>query len=48
MFADTLGLTHLFLHAHSLEFEHPFTGEQVELKASVPESWKAFPVAFEV
>ncbi|MBC7451774.1 MAG: RNA pseudouridine synthase [Cytophagales bacterium] len=32
------------LHAHSLEFEHPVSGEKTVLKAAVPEYtlWKAF------
>lgn len=47
MFAETLGLTHLFLHAHALTFTHPFTGQQLELQARLPENWKAFPAAFD-
>jgi len=47
MFAETLGLTHLFLHAHALAFTHPFTGQQLELQARLPENWKTFPAAFD-
>jgi 23S rRNA pseudouridine1911/1915/1917 synthase len=33
---DDLGLERQFLHAHSLAFRHPFTGEQLELTAPLP------------
>lgn len=29
----------LFLHAHSLEFQHPISGEQFQVKAEFPEFW---------
>lgn len=42
MFADDLGLTHLFLHAEEINFIHPFTNEQINIIAEKPKFWKEF------
>lgn len=34
---EDLGLTRQFLHSYSLAFEHPVTGERVDLRAALPE-----------
>jgi len=34
--AHDLGLERQFLHAHRLAFEHPFTGERIELESPLP------------
>lgn len=39
MFKERFGLDRLMLHASSLEFVHPFTGQLVQLSAPVPESF---------
>ncbi len=39
MFKDNFGWKNLFLHAGSLEFTHPFSGEKLFLKASFPKDW---------
>jgi 23S rRNA pseudouridine1911/1915/1917 synthase len=31
-----LGLRRQFLHAHRLRFEHPFTGEEVDVTSPLP------------
>jgi len=42
MFEEKLGISNLFLHAHSLEFLHPFTGIQVSASAPLPAYWEGF------
>jgi tRNA pseudouridine65 synthase len=37
MFLEKLNSSSLLLHAASLTFEHPFTGNKIEIKASLPE-----------
>ena len=37
-----LGLKHMFLHAWRLQFDHPATGERVELLAPLPSELKKF------
>ncbi len=39
MFDENFGWKNMFLHAGKLEFIHPFTSEELELKASLPEDW---------
>ena len=39
MYEREFGWTHLFLHAGSLEFIHPFTEEKLFLKAEFPKDW---------
>ena len=34
--ANDLGLTRQFLHAHRLSFDHPVTGERVEVESALP------------
>jgi tRNA pseudouridine65 synthase len=41
-FQETLGLHELFLHAHSLKFKQPFSGEWIDLKAPLPDFWNQF------
>lgn len=41
MYEAQFGLTNLFLHAGSLEFKHPFTQDNLNLKASFPKDWLA-------
>ena len=42
MFADTLGITNLFLHASSLDFKHPITQKQINLYVEPPSFWSDF------
>ncbi len=46
MFIEKFGIRHLFLHAFSLAFTQPFSGEKIQLRAGLPEFWKIFPLAF--
>lgn len=39
MYEQEFGWINLFLHAGSLKFEHPFTQENLHLKAHFPEDW---------
>ena len=39
MFEEELGMSKLFLHASSLRFDHPFTNQEVCLKARFPADW---------
>jgi tRNA pseudouridine65 synthase len=39
MFLEELESPFLLLHAASLRFEHPFTGNMIEIKAQVPENF---------
>lgn len=41
-FQNVLGIHELFLHAHTLQFTHPFTGNELNLKAVFPTFWKSF------
>ncbi|WP_343634396.1 RluA family pseudouridine synthase [Fluviicola sp.] len=41
-FQEKLGIHELFLHAHSLKFDHPFRKEQIELQEPLPDFWKVF------
>ena len=41
MFEENFGCTNLFLHAGKLDFTHPFTNEQLALKATFPKDWIA-------
>nr|WP_242693194.1 pseudouridine synthase [Sabulibacter ruber] len=38
MFLEELNSPFMLLHSASLKFEHPFTGEQIEIKARMPEN----------
>ncbi|WP_442266493.1 pseudouridine synthase [Tenacibaculum sp. ZS6-P6] len=40
MFEENFNWKNLFLHAISLEFEHPFTKEKLNLVSSLPKNWK--------
>lgn len=44
-FQNELGIHELFLHAHSLKFEHPFTKLQIELHEPLPGFWETFLVS---
>ncbi|PQB06914.1 pseudouridine synthase [Polaribacter filamentus] len=46
MFEENFGWKNLFLHAGKLEFTHPFSSEQLILKASFPKDWTASFEAF--
>ena len=39
MFIEKFGIDKLFLHAFSLEFEHPFTQEKMYFEVEVPAFW---------
>jgi tRNA pseudouridine65 synthase len=39
MYEREFGWTNLFLHAGSLRFQHPFTQENLNLKAEFPQDW---------
>jgi len=39
MFNEKFGWNNLFLHAHSLQFTHPFSDEKLHLKADFPKDW---------
>ena len=41
MYESEFGWTKLFLHAGSLAFQHPFTQEELTLKAHFPQDWIA-------
>lgn len=39
MFDENFGWKNMFLHAGKLEFKHPFTNEELVLKAFFPDDW---------
>jgi 23S rRNA pseudouridine1911/1915/1917 synthase len=39
--AAALGLAHPFLHSWRIAFEHPITGERIELEEPLPEDLQA-------
>lgn len=41
-FQNELGIEELFLHANSLRFKQPFTGELIDLRESLPDFWNLF------
>lgn len=41
MFNENFGWKNMFLHAGKLEFTHPFTAENLVLKAAFPKDWVA-------
>lgn len=41
-FQQELGMEELFLHACSLKFIQPFTGESIDLQAPLPDFWNGF------
>lgn len=41
MFDENFGWKNLFLHAGKLEFKHPFTDENLNLKSEFPEDWNS-------
>lgn len=40
MFETEFSCANLFLHAHCLAFKHPFTSENIEISAALPNDWK--------
>jgi tRNA pseudouridine65 synthase len=40
MFLEKLGSPYLLLHAAALRFNHPFTGELIQIKAQLPENMR--------
>jgi 23S rRNA pseudouridine955/2504/2580 synthase len=36
------GLKRMFLHAHSISFAHPLTGEPLQLTAQLPKELQSF------
>ncbi|GAA4295508.1 pseudouridine synthase [Nibribacter koreensis] len=40
MFLEELNSPTLLLHAASLQFEHPFTGDTIQIKATLPENFR--------
>lgn len=42
MFADELQVPQLFLHAFSLRFKHPISGDLIEATAERPDFWNVF------
>lgn len=47
MFEKEFNCTKLFLHAGSLEFKHPFTNENLFIKADFPEDWQKIAQHFD-
>ncbi len=41
-FQQELGIHELFLHAYSLKFKQPFSGEIINLQADLPDFWSVF------
>lgn len=41
-FQEKLGIHELFLHAYSLRFKQPFSGEAIDLQADLPQFWSVF------
>ncbi len=41
-FQQELGVHELFLHAYSLKFKQPFSGEMIALQADLPDFWSFF------
>lgn len=41
-FQNELGIDELFLHAHSLRFRHPFSGQWIDLQEPLPDFWNRF------
>lgn len=41
-FANELGIPFLFLHAMQIQFMHPFTNNEINLSAPLPQFWSAF------
>lgn len=41
-FTEKLNVGQLFLHAVSLKFEHPFSGDSCTIRAGLPAFWKSF------
>lgn len=41
-FQQELGIHELFLHAYSLTFKQPFSGEIIHLQADLPDFWSVF------
>lgn len=39
MFSENFNWSNLFLHAHSLQFVHPFSNEKLNLIAKFPDDW---------
>lgn len=39
MYVEKFGWKNMFLHAYSLEFKHPFTHKELQLKANFPKDW---------
>ena len=46
MFETEFSCANLFLHAHSIVFKHPFTGEPTKVIASLPKNWKIISTTF--
>jgi hypothetical protein len=44
MFIEKFGIDKLFLHAKSLEFEHPITNEKLKIQVEVPDFWELVDV----
>jgi tRNA pseudouridine65 synthase len=44
MFIEKFRINNLFLHAKSLEFEHPFTNEKLKIQVEVPDFWELVDV----
>jgi 23S rRNA pseudouridine955/2504/2580 synthase len=36
------GLKRMFLHAHSIRFKHPLTGEELQIEAPLPPELQSF------
>ena len=42
IFTSQFGITEMFLHAESIEFDHPATHERISICAPFPEHWQRF------
>ncbi|MGV3631121.1 MAG: RluA family pseudouridine synthase [Bacteroidota bacterium] len=47
MFIEKFGISQLFLHASSLEFKHPLTGELLRITAPLPVFWNILPLTLQ-
>ena len=47
MFQENFNCENMFLHAHSLDFTHPFSNEKLLIKSNFPDDWNTLFKKFE-
>lgn len=47
MFEEKFNCCNLFLHAHSINFKHPFTDKYIQVIAKLPSDWKKIATLFD-